>query len=479
VALVGPRHLWPWLILGHRYLGIAIGVLFVIWFASGVAMIYVRGMPVLSADERLKRLVPLALNRALLSPADAAKRSGSGIFEPPQLFMILDRPVYRFAGAETLTVFADTGERVPPADRDTALRIAAGFLSQPPARLDPQERLTIADQWTLGQRRMMPLWKFGVVDNEGTEVYVSEPLNEVVMLTTHRSRLLAWLGPIPHWLYFAPLRRQDSVWRQVVLWASGAGCVLAVLGLAIGVRQWRAPYTGWLRWHQITGLVFGACALTWVFSGWLSMEPAAWAAADPALIGSIARQLSGSSTVLPSTVPSTLRSTSTSDPVKEVEWTQILGVEYWAIRTDSRLTLVDVRTMEERKEAFPIDAIVSSVESSRRAAVVSSRLLTEPDAYYYQRDAVLPVLRIVLDDAAQSWVHVDPKTARIVALVNRRDRVERWLYHGLHSLDFPFWYRRRPLWDGGVIVLCAGGLVLSVLGVMLGARRVRRAFRSF
>ncbi len=473
--------MWRWLILGHRYLGIAIGVVFVIWFASGVAMIYVRGMPELSGDQRLKHLAPLALDLAVLSPAEAASRSGGegGSFGPPRLFMILGRPVYRFAGAETLTVFADTGERVPPADRDTARSIAAGFLSHPPTRLAFEARLTIADQWTLGQRYSMPFWKFSVDDEAGTELYVSEPFAEVVMQTTRRSRLLAWLGPIPHWLYFAPLRRQDAVWRQVVLWTSGAGCVLAILGLAIGLRQWPARYTGWLEWHQYTGLVFGVFSLTWVFSGWLSMEPAAWASVDRALVGSIARQLSGSPTASPTTAPSSLpRSTSPGGVVKEVEWTRILGVPYWVMRTDAALALVDASTMEERKEAFPVEALVSAVDSSDRAAVVSLQLLTEADAYYYLRDAGFPVLRILLDDAAQSWVHVDPKTARVVAVVNRRDRVERWLYHGLHSLDFSFWYRRRPLWDGGVILLSAGGLLLSVLGVMLGVRRVRRALKS-
>ena len=29
----------------------------------------------------------------------------------------------------------------------------------------------------------------------------------------------------------------------------------------------------------------------------------------------------------------------------------------------------------------------------------------------------------------------------------RFDEANRWLYHGLHSLDFPFLYARRPLWD--------------------------------
>jgi hypothetical protein len=60
-------------------------------------------------------------------------------------------------------------------------------------------------------------------------------------------------------------------------------------------------------------------------------------------------------------------------------------------------------------------------------------------------------------------------------MFSRRERLQRWLYHGLHSLDFPFWYYRRPLWDVGVIALCGGGAALSLLGVVLGWRRVRRA----
>jgi uncharacterized iron-regulated membrane protein len=33
------------LILTHRYLGIPLSVLFVLWFVTGIAMIYVGGMP--------------------------------------------------------------------------------------------------------------------------------------------------------------------------------------------------------------------------------------------------------------------------------------------------------------------------------------------------------------------------------------------------------------------------------------------------
>ena len=44
------------LILTHRYLGIPLSVLFVLWFVTGIAMIYVGGMPTLSAQSRLERL---------------------------------------------------------------------------------------------------------------------------------------------------------------------------------------------------------------------------------------------------------------------------------------------------------------------------------------------------------------------------------------------------------------------------------------
>src|SRR5437870_9691839 len=34
-----------WMILIHRYLGIALSPMFVVWFASGIAMMCARGMP--------------------------------------------------------------------------------------------------------------------------------------------------------------------------------------------------------------------------------------------------------------------------------------------------------------------------------------------------------------------------------------------------------------------------------------------------
>jgi hypothetical protein len=109
-------------------------------------------------------------------------------------------------------------------------------------------------------------------------------------------------------------------------------------------------------------------------------------------------------------------------------------------------------------------------------AIGEQELLADYDSYYYSRnrDAPLPVLRVKFTDPLETWVYVDPKKSDLLATVHRLNRLERWLYNGLHSLDFAFWYSKRPLWDIGVILLCAGALVSSAIGLCLGVQRLWR-----
>ena len=63
-----------WLILTHRYLGIPLSFLFLMWFASGIAMIFARGMPSLTPELRLERMPPLNLDAVKISLSDAAEK---------------------------------------------------------------------------------------------------------------------------------------------------------------------------------------------------------------------------------------------------------------------------------------------------------------------------------------------------------------------------------------------------------------------
>jgi uncharacterized iron-regulated membrane protein len=50
--------LWRALVILHRYLGIAIGLLMAVWFVSGIVMMYV-GFPRLTEAERVRALAPI------------------------------------------------------------------------------------------------------------------------------------------------------------------------------------------------------------------------------------------------------------------------------------------------------------------------------------------------------------------------------------------------------------------------------------
>jgi hypothetical protein len=107
-------------------------------------------------------------------------------------------------------------------------------------------------------------------------------------------------------------------------------------------------------------------------------------------------------------------------------------------------------------------------------------MLNEYDAYYYDRtrQKPLPVLRLRFGDARQTWLYINPQTASIQARYTNRSRYERWLYQGLHDLDFPFLYWHRPAWDLTVIILSIGGMVLIVTSIVLAVKYLQRSAKK-
>ena len=101
-------------------------------------------------------------------------------------------------------------------------------------------------------------------------------------------------------------------------------------------------------------------------------------------------------------------------------------------------------------------------------------VLDQYDAYYEdrRRERPLPVLLAEWHDADRTRAYIDPKTARIVGMYDSGEWVSRWLYHGLHSFDFPWLYNHRPAWDIVVITFMLGGATLSATALMLAWRVV-------
>ena len=112
-------------------------------------------------------------------------------------------------------------------------------------------------------------------------------------------------------------------------------------------------------------------------------------------------------------------------------------------------------------------------------SAVETRLLDQYDRYYLDRTRrrPLPVILAMMNDADHTRHYIDPKTARVVASYGDRQWVSRWLYNGLHSLNFPWLYNYRPLWDIVMITFMVGGSALSVTSIALAWQFLGRKLR--
>ncbi len=517
------RRLLDWralLVYTHRWLGIAGCLLFVVWFLSGIVLMYAR-MPSLSAEERLSRLAPIDLASARVEPAEAAARVP---FAPATLRvgMLGARPVYRFGlGPYWVTVYADSAEVLSGLAAEEAVGLARAFAPERPTLR--HDTLLEPDQWTLSAalRPLFPLHRVALGDSAGTVLYVSAPTGEPVLKSTQRERLWGYLGAVVHWLYFTPLRRNTGLWVDVVVWVSIAGCVMCLSGLVWGV--WRfspfsryrlkreaahSPYAGLMKWHHYAGLVFGLTTFTWIFSGLMSMTPWDWSPGNSPTRREREAATGGPLNLDAVTLDRIRRSfeaLSVQFVPREVEVSQFRGEPFalayrppddgrtvpW-LNTDFA-AFVEPVSLERQLvwlaspergtfSRFPPEALMDVARHALpEAAMVDAVWLDQYDAYYYDQTGAraLPVLRARYDDEADTWLYLDPFKGAVVQKEVRRSRLERWLYHGLHSLDFPFLYRSRPLWDIVVIILSIGGVVLSVTTMVPAWRRLRRQARKW
>jgi hypothetical protein len=483
----------------HRYFGFALSLLFVIWFLSGFAMIYVK-YPTMRQNERLQNLPVVDLSHARLSLTEALEIAAiKDTLRTVRLGLLLNRPVYRITTTQNknYAIFADQGNLLPPTDTLLAKKLAVAFVQN---RCQPKklETLTEIDQWMAGARSMgyqPPVHRIKMNDAAGTYLYVSTQTGEVVQMVNAKQRFLAWLGPIPHWIYPTVLLRHRPLWNNIIIWTSSLGTVMCIAGMAMGfirVKRNRndlmnfSPYKKkWFRWHHYTGFVFGFFACTWVFSGLLSMTPWDWAPItrlnpeeNKHWTGGI---FNPDLFTLPPPIASEIFKNNLA--LKEIHFTQIHGKPYYQAYQDEQHTelLLADHTQNHPFDLFlPENFLQKIKELNPTYKLTEAVVLSDYDDYYYAKNQYkrLPVLRVKIDTPEKTWYYVDLKTGHVVLKHEKTSRLERWLYHGLHSLDFGFIFYKRPLWDMIMILLLLGGLLASSTGCVLTWKWFKRKYSN-
>lgn len=474
------------LFLTHRYLGIGLSLVMLIWCLSGFIMMY-KSYPELSYQQQLQTLTPLKLE-ACCSELNSVEMLDDD-FQNFQIMMLNQEPVIHLYSSfgRLSTAKLNNAEVFNGIDENNAMQIA-DIYRQANSYPDAELINTIYnDQWTVygAYNIHRPLYQFAANDAQGTQWYISSKTGEIIQYTTREQRIWAYLGAVIHWLYPTKLREKVQLWTQVVIWLTLLGLFLTLTGIYFGIRQYKlrkngsySPYRGLSLWHHYTGLVFGLLTLSWVVSGLFSMQPLGLMEGSGA--GLEMSRLSGGSITLEeiNTVLSRIDEVDYDTNTVLIQGQKLADKLYLYTLTGDETTArynannLDLNPMTEA-ELRQLAAIMLPENNIKNAAI-----LHEEDNYYFSHhnEVRLPVFKIETADDGQTIYYLNPDSAELLAKYDTESRWYRWLHYGLHRLDFTPLMRSRPVWDILMWTLMGGTTLGIFTGFFLGVRRVYRGF---
>ena len=474
-------------------------LLFAMWFFSGVVMMYV-GYPELTVEERYSGTGKIDPASITVSPATLLDYAPTqAINGQLVLTNIAARPVYLLNqyGFSWEAMYADSGEWIAEISPQQAVESARIFYrnqhTNEPIAAHFQQTIEM-DQWTISGNLSShrPLHLVAIDDTAGTNLYVSSRTGQVVLDTTKKERVWNWLGSNLHWIYPLQLRKHSGIWLNTIIVLSLIGLVSVFTGAVIGLTRLRlrhpyrgkniTPYREIAKYHHILGLVSLIFLSTFMFSGLMSLGP--WGIFDSGT--SFARQVYRYQAPDDSPYSAAVFSTTSeirqlleqtiNQETKQITWHRLGGESYIAMH-DSQ---ADVRTTSSMTGT---PDLAQRIKNNVAQLIPASEILVQQrlnvyDAYYYSHHdqyRPLPALRVKFDDPASTWFHIDLATGQLVGRVTSRNRVQRWIYSGMHSLDFSVLINNRPIWDIVVISLCGLGLAFSITSVVAAWRRIRKS----
>lgn len=481
----------------HRLFGFFLSILFFMWCITGFVMMY-KEFPSLSKKEynALRSNIDLKTDGKIAKIADWEYKQLDSC-KDIRIYQILDKTIINISDTkgDITCLDAHTGKKITPIKESELSSFIKNYFNHQ-KEIKKTEIITELDQWIPRTKFLpyMPIYKVVLNDAEETTCYISSKSGEIIQKLTFNDKVWAWLGPIPHWIYFKTLRINTGAWRIVVISLSSLGVLLALLGIILGINrtiiakrksQQFTPYKKkWFRWHHYLGFSFGLFIFTWILSGLLSMNPLKWAS-ENSLSEEQIKTWQGTNYSTLSTLhnfETSIQELVKNNPIKEVKLV-LFDENVYALTIDKNNTYTPFAIFNSDKNKIQngITYFESKINQLLpNCRVISKEILTNYDSYYYNkhRTLPLPVYRYKLNDKYGTWLYVNPTILEVVKKMQTDNKLERWLYNGLHSLDFPSLFYKRPLWDIVVIALLLGCTLLCFTGLKLTTNNLVRNFKK-
>ena len=229
----------------------------------------------------------------------------------------------------------------------------------------------------------------------------------------------------------------------------------------------------------MTGIVFGLFALTWVFSGMMSLaDPPEWLVKEHQKYP--VRQTMEALAPPPTAYPLDYKALISQYDGRaiEIRWSHFFGLPtYEIVLSGAERLTIDATT------AQPLALTeAQATEAVRRIhgddAVIRTEQLNEYDTYYLDRKRrlELPVWKVSVENEDRSCYYITPSNGRLREY-NTRRRTHFWMYSALHALRFKFLTEHPVLWTTVMWMLLLGGAFVSLSGVVLGVKYIVRLFR--
>lgn len=483
VSRTRPR-LLPALVWFHRWLGIGTCLIFAAWFASGAVMLF-QPFPSLSHAEQLALEAPIDGRAVAVTPALAVRATG-GNATGLRLVQRGGRATYVVNVSDgTRIIDATTGLPVRPLSPSQALTEARRLFGATARVTGPFDY----DQWVVHNHfdPARPFYRLDSSDPVGTQLYLSSRTGELLQRTTRSGRAWNWAGAVLHWVYVTPLRKNWSVWDRSVWWLSLVCMAVAVAGTILGIvrtlaaRRLHPPRVTfyrarWLRWHHLLGLGTALFVLSWIFSGWLSMDHGRLFSRGTATPGQAERYAGCSlQRSLAAVGPASAR---IADGARELVFTTVacrpVMTRYAATGAAARFFSDATPIERPAMETLVARGVKMGWPGASRVRIADiDPLTTYAKAEGWPASAWL----VQLNPASLPQLAIDGDTGRLLTIMDGSRAAYAWVYYALHTGNVPGLVTHPTLRCLLLLLPLTAGFLFSLTGVVIGWRRLRRTRR--
>ena len=470
----------------HRYLGIILSLVIVLWCASGIVMMY-QQYPTLTNNEKVSSLAILNLADCCDSLDQIDLEYGIDYIE---IEMLSGNPIMRVSSYyDEFIVNLIDGSFLDEIHNSQALSVATTFLDNSDLGYNESNitsEIIYSDQWTIFGTpiRRPPYIKYNINNKEGTHLYVSLITGQLAQVTDRRERILAILGPVIHWIYPKIIRDNSTLWSNTIILLTVLSTFLCFFGIYIGIKKIKLVssknsnrYKNINFIHHLSGLLIGIIMLCWIISGLLSINPFG-------ILESRSFQQEyymSSETSLNKNDISTLMETINNNdiPKNTVKiYLSKINNDPYALMVSNKLerSRLNIETLEKHNLSIQQLQLVAT-NIKKNIDIENQGWLVEEDSFYYSHHdrKSFPVYKIEYSDG--EIIYLDNQTGKIKLIIDRNRKLYRWLFAGIHRFDFLKTIRARPIWDIIMLSIQISLLLFALTGAILAFKSIKRSVK--